>query len=569
MRGALSPSLSDVCVWRFPRWNTSTSSVCSNRKRPGGPPGGSGGSEEDQASSLQEANARRAAAPMTRRAFQRLRIPIATMESIQDASAATTPAQRNRTSARPSPALRRARPPSVHSCSNRRARGAPPPGGATSAPPTRCSPGKASRPPRIRVPDAHIVHDLSRRDAAAPPSPRRRRSAAVVLPDPALAAVVREQPDDARQHQAPDERIAVIPVELGHVVRRALVVEVHPVDARDRGDRQEDGRDDREHLHDLVHPVRYPGEVEIHEARAQLAVGLDHVHQLHRVVVRVAQVEPRVLREDRVVLAEQRVHEVALRPDGAPQREQVPLQVVDRLRHRALRVDDLDLQVLDVLAEPLEHREEAVDHRVEQRVGQVVGAPHPRRAPAGADALPHGLHHVPVGLFLDRQDERLADQDRELLGAQRAALGDLRHPGDDEDVLAAVDVRLRPLGHVDHVLQRERVDLEDLAQPLEGGLVPEPSDIDPRDGGAVVREVRDALVEGLDLLLGDHLGVVVDDEDLRPPRVFDDERPGRRRRRRLVHEPIAPRPLRPVEVGPLLGPGGAQRRVAAALRVGG
>ena len=53
------------------------------------------------------------------------------------------------------------------------------------------------------------------------------------------------------------------------------VVEVHSVDAGDEGQGNEDRGDDRQHLHDLVHPVADAGKVEIHDAGQQVPLRLD------------------------------------------------------------------------------------------------------------------------------------------------------------------------------------------------------------------------------------------------------------------------------------------------------
>ena len=66
--------------------------------------------------------------------------------------------------------------------------------------------------------------------------------------------------------------------------------EVLAEEAGDEGEWQEDGRHDGELLHDGVEPVGDGGEVDVHRACEQVAVGVDHVADADQVVVDVAEV---------------------------------------------------------------------------------------------------------------------------------------------------------------------------------------------------------------------------------------------------------------------------------------
>ena len=81
-------------------------------------------------------------------------------------------------------------------------------------------------------------------------------------------------------------------------------------------------------------------------------------------------------------------------------------------------------------------------------------------------------------------------------------------------MIVAVVLELGALAAVEHVLEGEGMEVEQLAEPLEEGDVLQPLDVDPGDGGgvAVGLELRDRL----DLLLDQAVGAVVDDGDAAP-----------------------------------------------------
>ena len=167
---------------------------------------------------------------------------------------------------------------------------------------------------------------------------------------------------------------------------------------------------------------------------------------------------------------------------------------MDAARHAPGGRGGLELEIVEPLAERLQQRVEAVDHRVEQRVGEVVGAlaaDHPAPAP---DAVAHRLEDVARRVLLHGEHEVLAEDDAELEALHGPPVVDVDHAGDD-DLVVRVDVGLGPLGDVHHVLEGERVDEEDLPHPLQRGPVREAPHVDPRDPRAIVAEVGDALLE--------------------------------------------------------------------------
>ena len=105
-------------------------------------------------------------------------------------------------------------------------------------------------------------------------------------------------------------------------------------------------------------------------------------------------------------------------------------------------------------------REIAVDDRVDQRIGEIVGLARPQAIGiAGLDALAHRVERI-AGALLEGDDEILAEEDGDLLVAvERGVVDHAEHH--EGMVLEQVD--LRPLAGVDRVFQRQRVQAEDAA----------------------------------------------------------------------------------------------------------
>jgi len=108
----------------------------------------------------------------------------------------------------------------------------------------------------------------------------------------------------------------------------------------------------------------------------------------------------------------------------------------------------------------------------------------------------------------------------DLLDVELHGVGQPRHPGHQEEVLVVL-LCLRALRRVRYVLERQRVDVKQLAELAQELLVAEPLDVDP-GGGALLQE-RDQLGGARRLeraVLGRR---VVDDFDGRRRRVLRDD----------------------------------------------
>ena len=162
------------------------------------------------------------------------------------------------------------------------------------------------------------------------------------------------------------------PLRLAPVERLTRLA--HPEDPGDRADPGQDHRHAGQPLHDHRQVVVDLGQVDIERRRRQLAVVVELVGQADHVVVDVAEVDDLVWVDQRLVAVRQLVEDLAHRADRAADLDQLALQLeqlLDGVRGRL--ADDLVLDVVDGVADPVREREVAVDQVVGDRPQQVVG----------------------------------------------------------------------------------------------------------------------------------------------------------------------------------------------------
>src|SRR5207244_11920100 len=85
-------------------------------------------------------------------------------------------------------------------------------------------------------------------------------------------------------------------------------------------------------LHDLVQAVADDGEVDLHEAGADLAERVESVERLEHVIVDVAKVLPRLLAKAGEFAASEFRERVPLATKVVPEDEQVPHELLDCVR---------------------------------------------------------------------------------------------------------------------------------------------------------------------------------------------------------------------------------------------
>nr|GFD02478.1 hypothetical protein [Tanacetum cinerariifolium] len=83
-------------------------------------------------------------------------------------------------------------------------------------------------------------------------------------------------------------RVQLGHVEWQHVAVGVFVLKVHAVEAHHEAERDEDGANDSQHLHYLIHAVALVGEEEVGQRRNVVAVAFGQVQGLNGVVVGIA-----------------------------------------------------------------------------------------------------------------------------------------------------------------------------------------------------------------------------------------------------------------------------------------
>ena len=153
----------------------------------------------------------------------------------------------------------------------------------------------------------------------------------------------------------------------------AVAASLIPKIPADRPDAGQDHRHAGQPLHDHRQVVVDLGQVDVERRRRQLAVVVELVGQADDVVVDVAEVDDLVRVDQRLVAVRQLVEHLADRADRAADLDELALELeqpLDGLRRRL--PDDLVLDVVDRVADPVGEREVAVDQVVGDRPQQVV-----------------------------------------------------------------------------------------------------------------------------------------------------------------------------------------------------
>src|ERR1043166_1253068 len=100
-----------------------------------------------------------------------------------------------------------------------------------------------------------------------------------------------------------------------------------------------------------------------------------------------------------------------------------------------------------------------VDYRIEQRIRQIIRTRFPNPPAGGADACPHRIENIEVGLFLQRNQKSLAQKHAHLLAAHSLLRIQVKHLRNDEEIVIVL-LGLRSLPGLEHILERKRMQME-------------------------------------------------------------------------------------------------------------
>ena len=290
-----------------------------------------------------------------------------------------------------------------------------------------------------------------------------------------------------------------------------MCLEIHPVDAGDERQGDEDRRDDRQNLHDLVHPVGHARQVRLQHAGQDVPICFGVVDDLDDVVVDVAEKDIRRRLDKGGFLPFDPGYDFPQRPDRLPEEKHLPLQGMDGVeRFLAGILDKLLFELIDPVSDVLQDDEIMIHDRIQKGVGQVVRPKLPDAGLAAPDSFPDRVEHI-ARLLLEGQDEIFPENQAQLLGHDLGPLAiELDHPGNDIKGIVQL-VQLGPLGRGHDVFKNQGVEAERFSDLLDGFGVVDAVDVDPGHRRGLVK--GEALFDGLDDFFVEMLAVVIHDRD--------------------------------------------------------
>src|SRR6266498_568527 len=242
------------------------------------------------------------------------------------------------------------------------------------------STGTVSRSVRVRIAESHINADTM-------PSTRRREEVrrialstasverltddfdcGVQTPsEPAFVPEERDHPDDRRDHEADNDPESGVGPLAGEA-------DVHPEDARDQRQREDDHAEHRQDPQDVVLPVRDDRLVRVLERLHDLLVVVEQVPDALGGVDKVVEVELEVLREETLDVSLEQAEGRPLRLDDLAVGDDLllhPGDVVDDLL--GAQVLDVVLDRVELVGDLVENREAVVEEVVQHLVQQAAG----------------------------------------------------------------------------------------------------------------------------------------------------------------------------------------------------
>src|SRR5436190_14708387 len=100
--------------------------------------------------------------------------------------------------------------------------------------------------------------------------------------EPTPSLEIKDLEEGYAQHQQHHRDVTPWLIEFRHIPGQLPAIyftrEIHSVDARNEIQRDKDGSDDGEDLHDLIGPDAYTGKIQFHQAGEHVAIAFDQIH---------------------------------------------------------------------------------------------------------------------------------------------------------------------------------------------------------------------------------------------------------------------------------------------------
>ena len=118
------------------------------------------------------------------------------------------------------------------------------------------------------------------------------------------------------------------------------MLKVHSVNTYDEGQRDEDTRHHRKHLHNLIEAIAHTGEVHIQGTGDDVSHRLYGVDHMDGVVVEIAEINLYILGDERRFVTNHGVDNLTHRPDGTSQRDKLAFNIMNSPQRIHRRIND-------------------------------------------------------------------------------------------------------------------------------------------------------------------------------------------------------------------------------------
>lgn len=189
-------------------------------------------------------------------------------------------------------------------------------------------------------------------------------------------------------------------MQLRHVQRAGLGIEIHPINSGNERERNEYRGDDRHYLHHPIHFIALVRQIDIQHAGDRIFEAFHRIDHLNGVIVDVAEKELGRIFDERGFRSSQPANDLAERPNRFAQEDQFTLEPMDLCQSRFFRLfHQFFFQIFDAFAKLLENRKIMIHDRVQQSVHQIIGAAFSGAAFVVSYSFPDGIENIP-GFFL-------------------------------------------------------------------------------------------------------------------------------------------------------------------------
>src|SRR5699024_4430205 len=133
---------------------------------------------------------------------------------------------------------------------------------------------------------------------------------------PSLSFKVHDHDDSYSRHPQQRNLLALVHTEFRHIIGTGFGFKMHAVDARNKGERNNNGGNDRQHFHHLIHLITHIRHIQILQVERCLPITLACLDYLNSVVVNIAQKQLGMFGDQIGIIPSAGSESIAQRPDS-------------------------------------------------------------------------------------------------------------------------------------------------------------------------------------------------------------------------------------------------------------